>query len=84
MSPILGLHHHESQAVTGEPNIGEPQPDRSPLFATKSKIWTFRNLIGCHLSPSLPALQPLLLRAACSPGRNSPRCTRTRKAHPGF
>jgi hypothetical protein len=25
MSPILGLHRHESQAVRGEPNIGEPQ-----------------------------------------------------------
>ena len=25
VSPILGLHRHESQAVRGEPNIGEPQ-----------------------------------------------------------
>ena len=25
MSPIFRLHCHESQAVRGEPNIGEPQ-----------------------------------------------------------
>ena len=25
MSPILGLHRHESQALRSEPNIGEPQ-----------------------------------------------------------
>ena len=25
MSPILDLHRYESQAVRGEPNIGEPQ-----------------------------------------------------------
>ena len=30
MSPILGLHRHESQAVRDEPNIDEPQPRESP------------------------------------------------------